>query len=99
MGYRVVTRLSSIDALAVFKEKPGHFDLVITDMTMPNMTGMELSQAMLSLRPDIPIILCTGFSERVTQEKTKAVGIREFLLKPSGVACMAETVRKVLDKG
>jgi CheY-like chemotaxis protein len=97
LGYQVIARLSSQDALAVFKEDPARFDLVITDMTMPNMNGLALSQGLLSARPDIPIILCTGFSERVTNEKAKALGIRELLLKPADVASMAKMVRKVLD--
>jgi len=97
LGYQVVARLSSVDALADFRKDPSRFDLVITDMTMPSMNGMELSQALMAIRPDIPIILCTGFSERVTKEKASAMGIREYLLKPSGVATMAETVRKALD--
>ena len=98
LGYEVVTRTSSIEALELFKARPDRFDLVITDMTMPNLTGSELALKLAKIRPDIPIILCTGFSHEITAEKSKEMGIKEFLLKPILREVMAETVRRVLDE-
>ncbi len=97
LGYRVSTRTSSLEALELFQAMPGEFDLVITDMTMPRMTGTRLSQSMLKIRPDIPIILCTGFSKQITREKAKAIGIKRFLMKPLLAHQMARVIREVLD--
>jgi len=88
---------SSIEALEVFQAQPNKFDLVITDQTMPNMTGEELSKELMRIRPDIPIILCTGYSELITEDKAKSMGIREFVMKPLVARELAETVRNVLD--
>jgi PAS domain S-box-containing protein len=97
LGYTVLTRTSSLEALELFRTKPDEFDLVITDMTMPNMTGEELANELMFIRPDIPIILCTGFSRRVTEKKAKAMGIQAFILKPILRQELAETIRRVLD--
>ncbi len=99
LGYTVTTRHSSIDALALFKTSPTAFDLVITDMTMPNMTGDELAKKLMAIRPDIPIIVCTGFSTRITEKKIKSLGIRALVSKPILKSDIAETIRKVLDQG
>jgi PAS domain S-box-containing protein len=96
LGYKVTTSTSSIEALELFKVQPDKFDLVITDLTMPNMTGDELAQKLMAIRPDIPVILCTGFSTEMTAEKTKKMGIRAFVLKPVIKQDIAETIRKVL---
>ena len=98
LGYRVATRTSSIEALELFRAKPGEFDLVVTDYTMPNMTGADLTVEILRIRPDIPVILCTGFSHAITQEKACALGIKEFVMKPIVGAELGRTVRRVLDK-
>ncbi|MBW2168987.1 MAG: response regulator, partial [Deltaproteobacteria bacterium] len=97
LGYEVTTRTSSIEALELFKAKPDRFDLVITDMTMPHMTGERLARELMKIRPDIPIILCTGFSERISEEKAKGMGIKAFVMKPLVMRDLANTVRKVLD--
>jgi PAS domain S-box-containing protein len=97
LGYDVTTRISSIEALELFKTRPDTFDLVITDLTMPNMTGDELAKQLMAIRSDIPVILCTGFSTRITEEKAKSMGIRAFILKPLIRKDIAETIRKVLD--
>lgn len=97
-GYQVEARYSSLDALEAFKAKPHSFDLIITDMTMPNMTGDRLAKEVLSIRPDVPIIICTGFSARINEEKSRALGIKGFLLKPVAGAQMAKMVRSVLDE-
>jgi CheY-like chemotaxis protein len=99
LGYHVVCRTSSIEALELFKKRPGQFDLVITDMTMPNLTGDKLTRQIMNIRPDIPVILCTGFSEQISEESAKELGIREFILKPLVMEKLAGTVRKVLDGG
>jgi PAS domain S-box-containing protein len=97
LGYTVVTRTSSLESLELFRTKPNEFDLVITDMTMPNMTGEELANELMFIRPDIPIILCTGFSRRVTEKKAKTMGIQAFIMKPILRQELAQTIRKVLD--
>jgi CheY-like chemotaxis protein len=97
LGYEVTTRTSSIEALELFRTKADQFDLVITDMTMPNMTGDQLAMKIMKIRPDLPIILCTGFSERITPEKAKNMGIKAFAMKPLVMRDLADTVRKVLD--
>jgi CheY-like chemotaxis protein len=81
-GYEVVTTTSSLEALEIFKTRAHTFDLVVTDMTMPGMTGLELSKQLLKINPDLPIVLCTGFSEEITPEKIKKTGIREMVMKP-----------------
>ncbi len=96
-GYQVVSRTSSIEALELFKAKPDHFDLVITDMTMPNMSGLELASEIIVLRPQMPIILCTGFSEGITPARAKAIGIKAFMMKPLALDDLLRTTRNVLD--
>ena len=98
LGYHVTERTSSLDALKTFKENPSAFDLVVTDMTMPNMTGEQLSRELILVRPDIPVIICTGFSGRIDQEKAEAIGVKGLLMKPAVRTEMAKMVRKVLDK-
>jgi PAS domain S-box-containing protein len=97
LGYQVTARTSSLEALAAFREQPLKYDLVITDMTMPNMTGDKLSMELMNIRPDIPVILCTGFSETMPKEKASTIGIQGFLMKPMAMRDLAETVREVLD--
>jgi len=97
LGYNVHARTSSLEALALFRSKPESYDLVITDMTMPNMTGIDLTQALMEIRPDIPIILCTGFSAMIDEAKAKALGIRAFVMKPIMKRKMARIIRQVLD--
>jgi signal transduction histidine kinase/ActR/RegA family two-component response regulator len=96
LGYNVSTRTSSLEALEVFKAKPDEFDLVITDMTMPNMTGDKLAQEMMKIRSDIPVILCTGYSQQITKESTRQMGIRELILKPIVMDDLAKIVRRNL---
>jgi len=96
LGYTVVTRTSSIEALEAFKAMPDKFDLVITDMTMPKMTGDELAKELMKIRTDIPIIVCTGFSERINEEKAKAMGIRAFVMKPIVQREMAKAIREAM---
>lgn len=97
LGYQVTTRSSSLEALAAFQAEPDQFDLVITDQTMPHMTGINLAGEILKLRPDIPLILCTGYSETVSESEAKDMGVREFLFKPIVMRDLAEIVRRVLD--
>ena len=95
-GYTVSTFTSSLDAWNTFQADPGAFDLIISDLTMPRMTGLELAKNMLASRPDLPIIICTGFSETVTAEKASALGIREVILKPVIPRNLMETIGKLL---
>ena len=96
-GYSVNTFPDGVQALHEFKEHPDHYDLVITDMAMPYMEGTELAQKLLEIRPDIPVILNTGFSERVNKEKAEAMGIKEFVQKPVNLNNLLRATRKVLD--
>jgi len=99
LGYQVTTRTNSKEALDLFTLHPDQYDLVITDMTMPDMTGDKLAQKIMEVKKDIPIILCTGFSEYISKEKAESIGIREFIMKPFEMKKMARTIRKVLDEG
>jgi CheY-like chemotaxis protein len=97
IGYRVTARNSSFEALETFQNQPDQFDIVITDQTMPGMTGADLARRMIQIRPDIPIILCTGYSTILSKEKAKSMGIKEFALKPLSKKDIAVLIRKVLD--
>jgi CheY-like chemotaxis protein/two-component sensor histidine kinase len=98
-GYQVTSLTSSFKALDIFKENPEGFDLVFTDQSMPEMSGTELAVELLKIRPDIPIILCSGYCSRVPEADYKAMGVREFCMKPMGVEQLATVARRVLDKG
>ena len=97
LGYKVTARTSSIEALEAFRNNPQKFDLVITDMTTPNMTGKDLAKELMSIRSDIPIILCTGFSEKIDERRAGEMGIRAFVMKPIVMGQIANTIREVLD--
>ena len=97
LGYQVTAMTSSTDALASFRENPGQFDLVITDMTMPKMTGTELSRSIKNIRPDIPIILCTGFSEDIEREQELPSQLDALLMKPVGKNQLIQKIRELLD--
>jgi PAS domain S-box-containing protein len=98
LGYEVVAHSSSRRALEEFKSQPRRFDLIISDQTMPGLTGLELVTSCIQVRPDIPIILCTGYNETVTPEKAQAAGIREVVNKPFNLRQIGEIVKKVLKK-
>jgi CheY-like chemotaxis protein/anti-sigma regulatory factor (Ser/Thr protein kinase) len=98
LGYRVTVSISSRDALERFTRHPNTFDLVITDQTMPHLTGDQLARRMLELRPGTPIILCTGFSETMTEEKALELGVSSFLMKPLVMRTLATAVRSALDR-
>jgi PAS domain S-box-containing protein len=98
LGYNTTASNSSPDAFNIFKSNPAEFDLLITDMTMPNMTGMELIREIRAIRPDIPVILCTGFSDQIDDEKVEKAGVNVFLIKPVSMQDIAGAIRKVLDK-
>ena len=101
LGYEVDYRTSSIEALEVFKHsrRDRFFDLVITDMTMPGLTGMDLARELVKLQPGIPVLLCTGFSEKINAGQVKSLGIRRVLMKPMSMRLLAESIRDVLDQG
>ena len=79
------------------RESPGFFDLVITDMNMPKLTGKQLAIEMMKIRPNLPIILCSGFSEPISEQSAEELGIRGYLVKPIGIKELAKTVRTILD--
>lgn len=96
-GYDVVSMSNAGEALSIFQADPGIFDLVVTDQTMPNLTGLELAQKMLFLRPDLPIILCTGFSTKATESEIQRIGIKTLLDKPVQIDTLSSTIRTLLD--
>ncbi len=98
LGYIVDAFFDSNEALQAFQKRPEYFDLIVTDMTMPGMTGEQLSAEIHKIRPDIPVILCTGFSELIDQEKAKQIGIKKFLTKPVGKEELAKAIRESLAK-
>ncbi|MCK5057221.1 MAG: PAS domain S-box protein [Candidatus Aminicenantes bacterium] len=98
IGYRIESRTSSIEALEAFRSGPGKFSLVITDQTMPNMTGLQLAKEIRKISPHIPVILCTGFSESVNEENFKSMGISAFVMKPIVRKEIARVIREVLDE-
>jgi len=97
LGYRLTTCTSSVEALNLFRQAPEKFDLVITDMTMPQMPGDLLAAELISLRPDIPIIVCTGYSDRIDTDIAKEIGIRALVMKPVVMREIANCIRRVLD--
>ncbi len=97
LGYQVEIASGGVEALETFKADPGRFDLILSDVTMPHLTGKDLAVEVLNIRPDIPVILCTGFSEMITPEEAHAMGVKGYVLKPLIVAEIAETLRRVLD--
>ena len=97
LGYRVTARTGSIEALEAFRAGPDRFDLVLTDMAMPNLSGDKLAAELIRIRPDIPILICTGFSETMTEEKIQSIGIRGLVLKPIIVKDLAKKIREILD--
>ena len=99
LGYRVTAHQSSMEALREFSENPMDFDLVLTDQTMPALTGEELATRILSLRPGLPIIMCTGFSEALPPDRAHEIGILEYLHKPVKLRDLGITLRRVLDAG
>ncbi len=97
LGYLVTPRTSSVEALELFRSAPGKFDLIITDMTMPNMSGDKLAIESMKIMPDIPVILCTGYSKKITKTKAFEIGIKAFATKPLMKSDLAKIVRNVLD--
>ena len=99
LGYRVTGFVSSLAALGAFRESPGEFDLVVTDLNMPKMNGIDLAREIHGIRPDIPIILSTGFSDRVSRTLSRDIGVKRLIMKPIVAEEIATVVREVLDQG
>ncbi len=97
LGYQVTAKTSSLEALELFRSHPDAFDLVISDQTMPELTGEKLAKYLLQIRQDIPIIICTGYSSILDAEKANVIGIRDFIMKPVETTELASTIRQVLD--
>jgi PAS domain S-box-containing protein len=97
LGYQVVSVTGSIEALEIFSDHPADFDLVITDQTMPQMTGLQLTVELKKIRPNIPVIICTGFSENINEETYKSHGVCDFFMKPVTKKEVAAVIRRVLD--
>ncbi len=97
LGYRVVSRTSPIEALELFKKRPNDFDLVITDQTMPGMTGDTLAKELMRIKPGIPVIICTGYSQVIDQQRARARGIKAFVMKPMLVNEIDVAIRRILN--
>ncbi|MCP4646821.1 MAG: response regulator, partial [bacterium] len=97
LGYIVVVCRNGKKAQDIFSNRPERFDLVIADYSMPDMTGVEMAEELMAIKPDIPIILSTGFGDMVTEENVKAAGIKELLMKPLVTNDIANAIRRVLD--
>jgi two-component system cell cycle sensor histidine kinase/response regulator CckA len=98
LGYKVVKHTSSIEALNTFKNNPDSFDLVLSDLSMPYMTGEQLAEKIFSIRPNTPVIICTGFSEQINVDAARNTGLKGLLMKPVAKSDMAKMIRKVLDE-
>ncbi|MBM9514497.1 hybrid sensor histidine kinase/response regulator [Desulfogranum marinum] len=98
LGYEVTVFTSSVEAFSVFQQDPLLFDVVITDQTMPAMTGFDLAQRMLAIRSDIPIIICTGYSNTLSEEKAQKLGVRAIAMKPFAISDLSKIIRKVIDE-
>jgi CheY-like chemotaxis protein len=97
LGYTVVTKTNPHEAVELFNKQPDQFDVVVTDQTMPTMSGEAFARELLSIREDTPIVLCTGFSHTMSAEKANKIGLKGFLMKPVNGAALAETLQKVLE--
>jgi PAS domain S-box-containing protein len=98
LGYDVVSRTSPVEALELFRAKPDHFDLVITDQTMPGMSGDELARELRKVKPRLPVIVCTGYSHTLDHERASQIGIKAFVMKPLLIKELAEAVRRALSR-
>ncbi|MEQ8190202.1 MAG: CHASE4 domain-containing protein [Candidatus Eremiobacterota bacterium] len=98
LGYEVTGKTGSKEALETFQREPGKFTLIITDYTMPHMTGIDLAREVIKIKPDIPIVLCTGFNDSITLDRVSAFGIREILFKPVNLNILGETINNILVK-
>ena len=99
LGYQPTLCSRASDALEVFREDPARFRLLLTDQIMPGLTGLELTRELRRIRPDLPVILCTGYSKTVSEEDSADAGVREMLMKPIVLRQLAETIRRALDEG
>ena len=98
MGYQVTLMTESQEALKLFASNPKHFDMIFTDQTMPELTGKELIQKVKEIQPDIPIIICTGYSSMIDEEEAKKLGADAFLMKPLDLPVLLQTIRQVMDE-
>lgn len=98
LGYDVTVRTGSIDALEAFKANPDKYNIIVTDMAMPNMSGVQLARQIRNIKATIPIVICTGFSDQISDEKCQALDIQGYIMKPVVIRELAEIVRKVLDR-
>ncbi|MDH5767259.1 MAG: response regulator, partial [Gammaproteobacteria bacterium] len=94
-GYQVTMKTDSQEALELFKNNPQQFDLVLTDQTMPGITGVELAQEIMKIKPETPVILCTGYSEYMDEERAVKMGIYAYLNKPVNVHELLETINRI----
>ena len=99
LGYQAVGTTSAKEALQLFKDNPRSFGLVITDYTMPQITGIKLAEQLLAMNPEVPIILCTGYSEHISAQQSRRLGISQLLIKPINLAELGRAVDQALHPG
>ncbi|MCP3901481.1 MAG: response regulator, partial [Desulfobacteraceae bacterium] len=97
LGYQITSLHNSLEALKIFKANPDQFDMVITDMSMPNISGDKLATELIKIHPTIPIIICTGFNDTMTKQKAESLGVKGFLFKPIIMKKLSQKIREVLD--
>jgi CheY-like chemotaxis protein len=98
LGYSVTAVTNSVEALTLFRANPQAFDLLVTDQTMPHLAGSELAKQVLALRPELPVLLCTGYSSVITEEKARAIGIRGYAQKPLRGSELGQLIRQLFDE-
>jgi DNA-binding NtrC family response regulator len=97
LGYNAISTTKPVEALEWFNADPDQFDVVITDMTMPRMTGDKLTAEVLKIRPHMPVIVCSGYSERMSVKRAEALGVRKYIEKPIDLRNLASAIREVLE--
>jgi DNA-binding NtrC family response regulator len=98
MGFKVTVKSDSLEALAMFESNPDDYDAIVTDQTMPGLTGIEFSKRALGIRPALPVFLCSGYNETVTARMAKSIGITEYLTKPVNFQNLALLICKACRK-
>jgi len=98
LGYQVKSTTKPVEALEWFRADPDQFDVIITDMTIPRMTGDRLTKEILTIRPEMPVIICTGYSERMSAKKAEALGVSKYIEKPIDLRNLASALREVLNE-
>jgi CheY-like chemotaxis protein len=96
LGYRVTAHVSPLEALADFLSRPLDFDVILTDLTMPGMSGADLAEKILKVRPDLPIVMATGYGHVMSEDRAREIGLRPLLFKPFSMAALGDAIQDAL---